>query len=122
MLHPVAVSYGKKWCRDRSEMPLLRGQDLMSPVAAWRVAARQFEAEQARVIELTATIARIEADLAHTNSCLAAASESFSVSRGVSSHAIAMVLTDNDDSKIARGSARSTNRAEPEPNAVHEIA
>ncbi len=58
MLHPVAVFDGAKWHRDRAELPLLRGHDLQSPVAALRVASRDLETERARVAETTATIAR----------------------------------------------------------------
>jgi hypothetical protein len=80
-LHPVAVFDGTKWHHDLADMPLLGEQNLASPVAALRVAARDLAGERARVAEMTATIARVEADLADANSRLSAASQQFSTER-----------------------------------------
>jgi len=81
MLHPAAVFDGTKWHRDRAEMPLLRGHDLQSPMAALRVASRDLESERARLVETTATIARLEADLGEANSRFSTASRRFSAER-----------------------------------------
>ncbi len=81
MLHPIAVFDGTKWHRNRAEMPLLRGYDLESPVAALRVAARNLETERARLAETAATIARLETDLGEAKSQSSAASRRFSAER-----------------------------------------
>jgi len=81
MLHPIAVFDGKKWHRDRAEMPLLRGYNLESPVASLRVSTRDLEAQRARLGETTATIARLGADLGEAKTQSAAASRRFSAER-----------------------------------------
>ena len=81
MLHPVAVFDGTKWHRNRADMPLLRGCNLDSPVAALRVASRELETERTRLTEATATITRLEADLVEVNSQSSAAARRFSAER-----------------------------------------
>jgi predicted nucleic acid-binding Zn-ribbon protein len=81
MLHPVAVFDGTKWHRNRADMPLLRGYDLESPVAALRVASRDLETERARVTETAAAITRLEADLVEAKSQASAAARRFSAER-----------------------------------------
>jgi hypothetical protein len=81
MLHPLAVFDGRKWHRDRADMPLLRGCNLESPAAALRVASRELETERARLAETTATITRLEAGLAEAKSNSSAASRRFSAER-----------------------------------------
>ncbi|HEX9534698.1 MAG TPA: hypothetical protein VF924_04450 [Stellaceae bacterium] len=81
MLHPVAVFDGTKWHRNRADMPLLRGCNLESPVAALRVASRDLETERARLTETTATITRLEADLVEAKSQASAAARRFSAER-----------------------------------------
>ena len=81
MLHPVAVFDGTKWHRNRAAMPLLRGYDLESPVAALRVASRDLETERARLAETTAAITRLEGDVAEAKSQSSAASRRFSAER-----------------------------------------
>ncbi len=81
MLHPVAVFDGTKWHRNRANMPLLRGYNLESPIAALRVASRELETERARLTETTATITRLEADLGEAKSQSSAAARRFSAER-----------------------------------------
>jgi hypothetical protein len=81
MLHPVAVFDGTKWHRNRADMPLLRGYDLESPVAALRVASRDLETERARLTETAAAITRLEADLVEAKSQASAAARRFSAER-----------------------------------------
>lgn len=81
MLHPVAVFDGTKWHRNRADLPLLRGCNLESPVAALRVASRDLESERARLAETTATIARLEADLAEAKTHSYTVSRRFSAER-----------------------------------------
>jgi chromosome segregation ATPase len=81
MLHPIAIFDGTKWHRDRAEMPLLRGYNLESPVAALRVASRNLETERARLVETTATITRLEADLGEAKSHSATGARRFSAER-----------------------------------------
>jgi hypothetical protein len=81
MLHPVAVFDGKKWHRDRADMPLLREYDLESPVAALRVTSRDLETERARLTETTATVTRLEADLVEAKSQSSTAARRFSAER-----------------------------------------
>jgi hypothetical protein len=81
MLHPVALFDGTKWHRNRADMPLLQGCNLESPVAALRVASRGLDAERARLIETTATITRLEADLVEARSQSSAAARRFSAER-----------------------------------------
>ncbi|HEY1432114.1 MAG TPA: hypothetical protein VGF39_10890 [Stellaceae bacterium] len=81
MLHPIAVFDGKKWHRDRAEMPLLRGYSLASPVASLRMSARDLEAERARLAGATASIARLEADLGEAKTQSATTSRRFSAER-----------------------------------------
>ncbi|MBV8506334.1 MAG: hypothetical protein JOZ11_11085 [Alphaproteobacteria bacterium] len=81
MLHPVAVFDGTKWHRNLADMPLLRGCNLESPVAALRVASRNLETERARLTETTATITRLEADLVEAKTQFSAASRRFSAER-----------------------------------------
>jgi hypothetical protein len=81
MLHPIAVFDGTKWHRNRAEMPLLQGYSLESPIATLRVASRNLETERARLAETTATITRLEADLAEAKSQSSAASRRFSAER-----------------------------------------
>ena len=81
MLHPIAIFDGTKWHRDRAEMPLLRGYNLESPVAALRVASRNLETERARLVETTATITRLEADLGEAKSQSATGARRFSAER-----------------------------------------
>jgi chromosome segregation ATPase len=81
MLHPIAVFDGTKWHRDRAEMPLLRGYNLESPLAALRVASRNLETERARLVETTATITRLEADLGEAKSQSATGARRFSAER-----------------------------------------
>ena len=81
MLHPVAVFDGTKWHRNRADMPLLRGYNLESPLAALRVASRDLEIERTRHAEKAATITRLEADLVEAKSQSAAASRRFSAER-----------------------------------------
>jgi hypothetical protein len=81
MLHPVAVFDGTKWHRNRADMPLLRGYNLESPIAALGVASRNLETERARLAETTATLTRLEADLAEAKSQSSAASRRFSAER-----------------------------------------
>ncbi|HEX3521944.1 MAG TPA: hypothetical protein VHT52_07640 [Stellaceae bacterium] len=83
MLHPVAVFDGTKWHRNRADMPLLRGCNLESPVAALRVASRDLETERARLTETTATITRLEADLVEAKSQSSAAARRFSAEREI---------------------------------------
>jgi predicted nucleic acid-binding Zn-ribbon protein len=68
MLHPVAVFDGDREHRDRSSMPLVGGRELRSPVAELRVAVRDLEAERANKAKMIGTVARLEAELAETNS------------------------------------------------------
>jgi hypothetical protein len=68
MLHPVAVFDGDREHRDRSNMPLVGGRELRSPVAELRVAVRDLEAERANNAKMIATVARLEAELAEANS------------------------------------------------------
>lgn len=75
MLHPVAVFDGTEWHRDRADMPLLRGQELRSPAAALRMAARELEAERAQTAEKTSAITRLQSDLAQANARLTAGRE-----------------------------------------------
>jgi len=81
MLHPVAVFDGTKWHRNRADMPLLRGCNLESPVAALRVASRDLETERARLTETTATVTRLEADRVEAKSQSSAAARRFSAER-----------------------------------------
>jgi predicted nucleic acid-binding Zn-ribbon protein len=81
MLHPVAVFDGTKWHRDRADMPLLRGYNLESPVAALRVASRDLETERARLTETAATMTRLEADLGEAKSRSSTALRRFSAER-----------------------------------------
>jgi hypothetical protein len=81
MLHPVAVFDGSKWHRNRADMPLLRGCNLDSPVAALRVASRELETERARLTETAATITRLEADLVEAKSQASAGGRRFSAER-----------------------------------------
>jgi hypothetical protein len=81
MLHPVAVFDGAKWHRNRAEMPLLRGCNLESPVAALGLTSRELEIERARLRETTATLTRLEADLVEGKNQSAAASRRFSGER-----------------------------------------
>lgn len=68
MLHPVAVFDGEREHRDRSNLPLVGGRELRSPVAELRVAERDLEAERANSAKMIATVARLEAELAEANS------------------------------------------------------
>jgi hypothetical protein len=68
MLHPIAVFDGDHEHRDRATMALLAGRDLRSPVAELRVAERQLAAERANSDKMTASIARLETELAAANS------------------------------------------------------
>jgi hypothetical protein len=81
MLHPLAVFDGTIWHRDRADLPLLRGYNLASPIAALRVASRDLEAERARLAETTAMITRLQADLADAKSQSSAALRRFSAER-----------------------------------------
>jgi hypothetical protein len=81
MLHPVAVFDGTKWHHNRADMPLLRGCNLESLVAALRVASGDLETERARLTETTATITRLEADLVEAKSQSSAAARRFSAER-----------------------------------------
>jgi predicted nucleic acid-binding Zn-ribbon protein len=81
MLHPVAVFDGTKWHRNRADMPLLRGYNMESPIAALRVASRDLETERARLAETTAVITRLEADLVEAKSQSSAALRRFSAER-----------------------------------------
>jgi chromosome segregation ATPase len=81
MLHPVALFDGTKWHRNRADMPLLRGCNLESPVAALRLASRDLDTERARLTETTATITRLEADLVEARSQSPAAGRRFSAER-----------------------------------------
>jgi hypothetical protein len=81
MLHPVALFDGTKWHRNRADMPLLRGCNLESPVAALRVASRDLDTERARLTETTATITRLEADLVEARSQSSAAGRRFLAER-----------------------------------------
>ena len=81
MLHPVAVFDGAKWHRNRVDMPLLRGCNLESPVAALRVTSRDLESERARLTETTATIIRLEADLVEAKSQFSSAARRLSAER-----------------------------------------
>jgi len=81
MLHPIAVFDGEHWHRDPAEMPLLRGYNLKSPVAALRVASRHLEAERVRLAETTAKNASLEADLVEAKTQSATGSRRFSAER-----------------------------------------
>lgn len=81
MLYPVAVFDGAKWHRDRAEMPLLRGCNLDSPIAGLALASRQLAVERARVAETSATITRLEADLAEATSQSSEASRRLAAER-----------------------------------------
>jgi chromosome segregation ATPase len=81
MLHPIALFDGTKWHRDRADMPLLRGFNLESPMAALRVASRDLETERTRTVETTGTITRLEADLVEAKSQASAAARRFSAER-----------------------------------------
>ncbi len=81
MLHLVAVFDGTKWHRNRADMPLLRGHNLESTVAVLRVTSRNLETESARLAETTATITRLEADLAEAKSQPLAAARRFLAER-----------------------------------------
>ncbi|MBV9200501.1 MAG: hypothetical protein JO320_18005 [Alphaproteobacteria bacterium] len=63
MLHPVAVFDGARWHRNRAEMPLLRGCNLESPVAALGSVSRELELQRTRFAEASAAAARLEGDL-----------------------------------------------------------
>jgi hypothetical protein len=81
MLHPVAVFDGTKWHRDRAEMPLLRGCNLDSAVAGLALASRQLAVERARLAETSATITRLEADLAEAKTQSSEASRRLAAER-----------------------------------------
>lgn len=81
MLHPVAVFDGTKWHRNRTDMPLLRGYNLQSPVAALRVASRDLESERAHLAESSAIITRLEADLTEAKTQSSTLSRRFSAER-----------------------------------------
>jgi hypothetical protein len=81
MLHPIAVFDGARWHRNRAEMPLLRGYNLESPIAALGSVSRKLEVERSRFAEANAEVARLEGDLAEAKKQSTAASRRFSAER-----------------------------------------
>ena len=83
MLHPLAVFDGMQWHRERAEMPLLRGYELESPVAALQVASRDLAEERKRLGEAAARAARLEVDLVESTAQMSATSRRFSAEREI---------------------------------------
>jgi hypothetical protein len=83
MLHPVAVFDGARWHRNRAEMPLLRGYNLESPVAALGSVSRELGVERSRLAEASAAVARLESDLAEAEEQSSGAARRFSAEREI---------------------------------------
>jgi predicted nucleic acid-binding Zn-ribbon protein len=77
MLHPIEMFDGEKSYRDTSDMPLLAGRDLDSPLAALRVRAmradRELASERERGADRDAIIARLQGERDGAASSLAEA-------------------------------------------------